>query len=397
MKKFIYLCGMMLLSMNIMAQIDLNDRNWKNVFNDTFSDSGRSWMNWISSPDKKWRGYNGSGVTNGTLEHQVYQYSNCVFNLAEGTMELVAEYDSDGCIPSNCYVLPSWMNGNFPSSDGLYYFSGEIDARKDSVFGQDTKFLYGYFEIRCKLPKHRGAFPAFWLRGSSKDISDPYYEEIDIFEYTWSIGDPLHHWAYSNPDPTYAGDPYVISTGIYHNLHGQYSDPNTDAYARNYPRLRGHDDVNGWHTYSCEWMPDHVYWYLDGQLVNSYYNVAHIPRHPLTLKANYAINRYALDNYNNNGNPEWLDSDTMTIDYIKAYQLDWDCESDAVITCQSDLNSFVFKVKKTVSITSYNGSITLGNTEKATFRVTDSFELSGPFQADSGCELTVIKQDCQTQ
>ncbi len=32
MKKFIYLCGMMLLSLNMMAQIDLNDPNWDTVF-----------------------------------------------------------------------------------------------------------------------------------------------------------------------------------------------------------------------------------------------------------------------------------------------------------------------------------------------------------------------------
>ena len=59
MKKFIYLCGMMLLSLNMMAQIDVNDKNWKRVFSDSFSDSGRSWVNWISFPDKKWRGYSG--------------------------------------------------------------------------------------------------------------------------------------------------------------------------------------------------------------------------------------------------------------------------------------------------------------------------------------------------
>ncbi|MBR4155708.1 MAG: hypothetical protein IKU01_03265 [Bacteroidales bacterium] len=38
------------------------------------------------------------------------------------------------------------------------------------------------FGIRCKLLVHQGAFPAFWLWDSK---TGEYYEEIDIFEYTW--------------------------------------------------------------------------------------------------------------------------------------------------------------------------------------------------------------------
>ena len=401
MKKFVYLCGMMLLSMNMMAQIDLNDMNWRNPLHEDFTLLGRTWnSNSFLSSDGYWRGYPGSGVTHGN-EKQVYQFTQCHFNDLEETMELVAEFDSAKRIPHNNYYLPSWMwpsNGGdgYPSSDGLYYFSGEIDYVNYNFNTNETeKFLYGYFEIRCKLPAHRGAFPAFWLHGSSKDSLDPYYEEIDIFEYTWSISDPYGwHWNYSNPHPTYAGDPWVISTGIYHNLHGNGCVPNDDAYARNYPRLNGSLDVSGWHTYSCEWMPDHVYWFLDGNLVNSYYDVMHIPRHPMTLKTDYCINRYALENYYDNGQPEWMGRGVMTIDYINVYQLEWDCETDETITCQSDLDGFDFAVKKNISVTSSVVEPIVSSSDKVTFRVTDSFEITGQFQADSGCEFTVIRQNC---
>ena len=36
----------------------------------------------------------------------------------------------------------------------------------------------------------------------------------------------------------------------------------------------------------------------------------------------------------------------------------------------------------------------IGNTDKVTFRVSDSFEITGSFQANSGCEFTAIRQDC---
>ena len=31
---------------------------------------------------------------------------------------------------------------------------------------------------------------------------------------------------------------------------------------------------------------------------------------------------------------------------------------------------------------------------KITFRVSDSFEIAGPFQVESGAEFTIIRQDC---
>lgn len=100
---------------------------------------------------------------------------------------------------------------------------------------------------------------------------------------------------------------------------------------------------------------------------------------------------------NVNGDSIWIGTDEMVIDYIKVYQLATDCSTDETITCQNDLDSFDFKLKKSVAITASNGPITVDNTDKVTFRVTDSFEITGPFQVDLGGEFTVIRQDCPTQ
>ena len=397
MKKIVYLCGMMLLSMNMMAQIDLYDKNWKKTFSDEFTETGRSWVNWSSSPDKKWRGYSGSRVTGGKCEHQVYQYSHCHFCPVEGTMKLVSEYCDT--IWKNTYPLPGWMHNNYPPSDSLFYFSGEIDARKDSIYCQQDSlgFLYGYFEIRCKLPQHKGTFPAFWLHGAYKDTIDAsnnYYEEIDIFEHSRNLLHTNPHWPGYIPPPE-SDSARVFSTGVYHNLSGLHPNFDTESFARDFhlvPLLS--NDLSDWHTFSCEWMPDHVYWYFDENLVNSYFNKEHIPCHAMVLKTNYAIDDYAI--YKPTNQPVWLGSDVMTIDYIRVYQLNWDCDTDEVITCQNDLNSFIVhpSVKNSISIASINGTITVGNTDKVTFRVADTFEITGPFQADCGCEFTVIRQDC---
>ena len=45
MKKFIYFCGMMLLSLNMMAQIDTFDDNWEPIITDDFDQPSRYFDN----------------------------------------------------------------------------------------------------------------------------------------------------------------------------------------------------------------------------------------------------------------------------------------------------------------------------------------------------------------
>lgn len=399
MKKLIYLIGLMLLSFNMMAQIDLNDRNWKRSLHEDFTTPGRTWDSYsFKSSDGLWRGYPGSGVTHGN-EKQVYQFTQCRFNDIDGTMELVAEYDADGRIPNNDYYLPSWMwisNGGYgyPQSNGLNYFSGEVDyINRQPRTPEKGIFRYGYFEIRCKLPTHQGAFPAFWLYAADPDSeTDKFYEEIDIFEYSWSLGDPnMSNWEpYPNPNPTYSGDPRVFTAGIYHNLTGQSPNHATESFGRHYPSIPiTSNDLTDWHVFSCEWMPEHVYWFFDGHLVNSYTNPSHIPCHPLILKTNYAI-----DGYCNHGNIMWEGKEKMTIDYINVYQLHWDCDTDETITSQTDLDDFDYAVKKTISVTSTVNEPVVSSADKVTFRVTGSFEVTGPFEVLQGGEFTIIQQPC---
>ena len=388
MKKFIYLCGMMLLSLNIMAQIDLNDPNWDTVLFDDFTIPGRYWIDssFISS-DSVWKAYS-NGLTHGKNK-MIYQYSHCHFNDTAGYMELVAEYARDSILAHN-YHLPYTIH-TYPNDTNLYYFSGRIDHY--DKYGLDSaKYKYGYFEIRCKLPVHQGAFPAFWLHSRSTNSLDPYYEEIDIFEYSWSLGDPsMSNWEpFPNPNPTFPGDSRVFTTGIYHNLTGQNANHSNDSFGRNYPIIpHTSNNLEDWHVFSCEWMPDHVYWFFDGQLVNMYTNQVHIPCHPLILKTNYTINSYY-----NHGDSIWSGPGTMTIDYINVYQLKWDCSTDEVITCQADLDDFDYKVKKSISVTSTIDDPVVSNTGKVTFRIADFFEITGSFEVKQGGEFTLIQQAC---
>ncbi len=84
----------------------------------------------------------------------------------------------------------------------------------------------------------------------------------------------------------------------------------------------------------------------------------------------------------------------MCIDYINVYQLAWDCDDDETIACQLDLDTFDYAVKNSISITAAQELVKVNDTEKVTFRTSNYFEITGPFQVDNGGELTIIMQSC---
>ena len=51
-------------------------------------------------------------------------------------------------------------------------------------------------------------------------------------------------------------------------------------------------------------------------------------------------------------------------------------------------------VKKSIDITASIEPVYVGNTDNVTFRATDAFEITGPFQVNSGGGMTVIMQTC---
>lgn len=421
MKKFVYLCAMMLLSMNIMAQIDPHDRNWKVVVFDDFDDTTLQFDNTFQQPDNgqwRWIAFSSrsdpSGVTkwhtsNIKLRYfHAYQWNHSIIGKHEniGVMKLFSDFKQEEpilCGDPNQYDLPPFTFGKYWTCDtqntGVRFYSGMIESMplsRDPIAKGDQKnnhyhgmFRYGYFEIRLKSPVHRGCHSGFWLWDNQDDIEN-YYEAIDIFEHSWDFTGPPgasgHHTNYE------LGDTRVFTSGV------KYSSYSGDAhvakeYARVYPRIPDNEqDLTGWHVFSCEWLPERVTFYRDGQFVSE--ETDSIPSHSLTLKTTYGIDRFVFDNYDEATDLVWRGSDTMYVDYIKVLQLKCDCEDNKVITCQTELNTFVYGVKKSIEITSSIEEVKVVADSCVTFRATDYFEITGPFQVESGGELTVIMQEC---
>jgi len=157
--------------------------------------------------------------------------------------------------------------------EGRRYISGMISSQP--AFSQ----TYGYFEMRARLPRGKGVWPAFWLLPADFD----WPPEIDVME---SVGDPSKVYATAHSKVAKAEGTEI-----------QISDP--DAF----------------HTYAVAWDKDQIVWFVDGR------EAKRQPTPPDMHKPMYLLANIALGG-------DWAgapDASTpwparMSIDYIRAYR-----------------------------------------------------------------------------
>jgi hypothetical protein len=158
--------------------------------------------------------------------------------------------------------------------EGHPYTSGLITTQPS--FSQ----TYGYFEMKARLPRGKGLWPAFWLLPT--DLSWP--PEIDVIE---SIGDP---------------------GVIYQTVHSKVADqPGV--------KIDVSSDPDGFHVFAVSWDPKWVVWYVDGR------ETARKPTPPDANKPMYMLVNLAVGGHW----PGAPDASTrfpaaMTVRWVRAYR-----------------------------------------------------------------------------
>lgn len=146
---------------------------------------------------------------------------------------------------------------------------------------------YGYFEMRARLPRGKGFWPAFWLL--PKRAAWP--PEVDVFEASGSRPWGIKHGAIEKPRTA------TTSAGLWIDQVIDVSD--------------------GFHIYGMEWTRDNLVFFIDG--MKSFEYGPHAIHEDMYLLANLALGSH---------DPNWIpDPDKTTpfpglfeIDYIHAYQ-----------------------------------------------------------------------------
>jgi beta-glucanase (GH16 family) len=192
------------------------------------------------------------------------------------------------------HELQAYVADAFEVKDGIL----RIKAEKREAFygGKQREFTsgmmttlgkfsqeYGRFEIRCRVPKGKGMWPAFWL------LPEPraWPPEIDVLEILGHEPDKIHMTH------------HFRNAEMKHKSHGG--------------SWRGPDFSAGFHEFAVEWSPKAIVWFVDG--VERFRSEDSIPRGKMYLLVNLAVGG------------EWPgapDEDTrfpaaLEVDYVRAY------------------------------------------------------------------------------
>lgn len=204
------------------------------------------------------------------------------------------QYYTDG---ANADIIDGKLviTARYEDYEGYDYTSSRIITRNRE------DFMYGKFEIRAKLPDARGSWSAIWMLSTDSYAVWPEGGEIDIMEqvgaYDNIVHSTIHTLLYNHKDGTQKGDSYSVENA-----------------------------TTEFHTYTLEWLPDKLKFFVDGDLKFTYqpnlYSTC-----PLDNKWPFDTRFYMIFNIAVGGDwggaygiiPEEFPT-SMEIDYVRVYQ-----------------------------------------------------------------------------
>lgn len=215
--------------------------------------------------------------------------------------------NGDGC-PNIC----GWGNNEleYYRPENLFFQDGKmiIEARAEAFGGKNytsskivsrgkKTFKFGRIDIRAKLPRGKGIWPALWLMPQSSVYGGwPRSGEIDLMELIGHEPSKVYGTIHYGPGPgsTQISRGYTLPSGTFN---------------------------DEFHVFSLEWKQDQIKWFVDGNLFSTV-NKADLGAN------NYPFNEdfYLIFNLAVGGNwpgspdasttfPQWL-----IVDYIRVYQ-----------------------------------------------------------------------------
>ncbi len=221
---------------------------------------------------------------------------------------------------------PGWVNNELQrytdSIDNIYVKGGNLVIqpikKEDAATGKTSytsgrintrgkgDFKYGKIEIRAKLPKGQGIWPAIWMMPTREELYGgwPKCGEIDIMEL---LGN----------EPS----------KVYQTLH--YSKTGIDVQSQGSKTLSSGDFSDDYHVFSLEWLPDKISFYVDGKLTKTetrWYTStdgAGIITYPAPFDQEFNIILNVAVGGNWPGNPDAstdFSKAKLLVDYVKVYQ-----------------------------------------------------------------------------
>ena len=270
------LISFLLLSQFCLAQVDVvyKDLVWSDEFSTNGAINATNWFHQTQLPA-------GGSWFNGELQHYTNQLANSFVDA--GALSIVAKKESY----TNQGITKQYTS-----------------ARLNSKFA----FKYGRVDIRAKIPKNAGTWPALWMLGKNVNEDGAYFDavygntnwpacgEIDILEHGITQSRPDNYIQSALHTPSSSGNTFNIGGVVV-----------GDNIATNY------------HIYSMNWSPNQISFLVDDVVFYTY--------NPAVKTAStwpFDKEQYILLNIAMGGVAGVIDTNfsqtAMVIDYVRVYQ-----------------------------------------------------------------------------
>lgn len=188
---------------------------------------------------------------------------------------------------------------------------------------------YGRFEIRAKLPKGQGSWPAIWMLPTDYVYGGwAASGEIDIMEAV-NLGTPSDRAGAQTAE---------LETRVHGTLHYGSTWPGNIYTGLGYRLPANQSPADDFHVYVLEWEKDEIRWYVDdvhyatqrssgwysqyldsdGKVVNGVDDAPFNQKFHMIL--NLAVGGNWAANVNNTGIDESVFPQTLSIDYVRVYE-----------------------------------------------------------------------------
>lgn len=314
---------------HVKAQVSLDKTGWSVVFEDDFNDP-----NTIGPNSTKWSlGYHFTNNDDPRLDDNKH-YAN---------WDNVVVHDGVADFVTRPLATPIVINGK-----DYTYSTGAISCKfNDTQYSgcipngnevKDRGFLYGMFEIKCRMPSGTNRLAAFWLTGAVED---------DVFEYN------------SGGDGSNIDQPNAFSSTI----HKFGTDPR--SYECSSTHYNVTSDLNlDYHVYTLVWTKTSVTYFVDGREVRTDTDPNIIPQ-----GCDFRRMIPCVDAEVGDGAPDYQDGNTYrpySVDYVRVYKPtdanDRECtqtpyRTTLALNSLSSLNSNAYGTSKTQDACYSYGSV----------------------------------------
>lgn len=230
------------------------------------------------------------------------EFGSAQLNTTQWTYEL-----GNGCSVGIC----GWGNNELEtytnSTENLKLENGKMVITSREFNGSYTsariktqdkiELKFGRIDVRAKLPKGQGIWPAIWMLGENIDVAGsgwPICGEIDIMEV---VG---HRPAELVGTVHYNSDGYKYSSSSTTLSSGDFSDK--------------------FHVFSIVWDKNKITWYLDNKSFKEFSNTANFSGYPFNKPFFFIMNVAVGGNWPGSPDATTVFPKEMFVDYIRVFQ-----------------------------------------------------------------------------